>query len=118
MFYRMAKLHPKKEYHEGTLSLTVCQTLIIINIIFFLIYGPFEIKRKSNPIEYIVFLLIFFGLDYYNTKLYKGRFEEFDKRWTNESKKDKLIGMIKIISFVIFCWGLILINGWIYNRYK
>lgn len=118
IFYRMAKLHPSKEYHEGTLSLTICQTSIIVNIIFFLIYGPFEIHRKSNNYEYLGFLVIFFGIDYYNNKLYKDRFEEFDKKWGNESKKDKIVGMIKVISFIFLCWGLFFINGWIYNRYK
>lgn len=118
LYYRIAKLNFVKNFERATISVTICQTLLIVNVIFFLIYGPFEIRGKSNSYEYLGFLAIFFGLDYYNNKLYKGRFEEFDKKWGNEPKKDKIIGMIKVISFIILCWGLVFINGWIYNRYK
>lgn len=118
LYYRIAKLNFLKNYERATITVTVCQTLIIVNIIFFTIYGPFKIIGKANPMEYIIFLAIFFGLDYYNNKLYKGRFDEFDKKWGNENNKDKILGMIKVISFIIFCWGLIFINGWIYSRYK
>lgn len=118
LYYRIAKLNFVKNFERATISVTMCQTLLIVNIIFFFIYGPFEIHGKSNSYEYLGFLVIFFGLDYYNNKLYKGRFEEFDKKWCNETKKAKIIGMIKVISFIILCWGLVFINGWIYNRYK
>ncbi|WKW46707.1 hypothetical protein P3875_01145 [Myroides sp. JBRI-B21084] len=118
LYYRIAKLNFLKNYERATITVTVCQTLIIVNIIFFTIYGPFKIIGKANLIEYLIFLSIFFGLDYYNNKLYRGRFDEFDKKWGNESKKDKIIGMVKVISFIIFCWGLLFINGWIYSRYK
>jgi hypothetical protein len=118
LYYRIAKLNFVKDFERATISVTVCQTLIIVNVIFFLIYGPFEIHGKLNNYEYFGFLAIFFGLDYYNNKLYKGRFEAFDQKWGNEPKKDKIIGMIKVISFIILCWGLFFINGWIYDRYQ
>jgi flagellar basal body-associated protein FliL len=62
--------------------------------------------------------VIFFGLDYYNNKLYKGRFEEFDTRWGNEPKKKKVINMIVIVLTIIIAWGLVFINAWIFGRYK
>jgi hypothetical protein len=118
LFYRMARTSPKKKYNDGIISVSICQTLIIVNIIFFVIYGPLEIHGKITDIEYFLFFVIFFGIDYYNNKIYNGKFEEFDKKWRNESKKAKVFGMIKVVSFIIFCWGLVFINGWIYNRYK
>jgi hypothetical protein len=118
LYYRIAKLNFVKDFERATISVTMCQTLIIVNLYIFLIMGPFEIKGKLSPIEYIIYLAIFFGLDFYNNKLYKGRFEEFDRKWGSEPKKTKMIGMIKVISFIILCHGLFFINGWIYNRYK
>lgn len=118
VYYRIANLNFVKNYERAIISVTMCQTLIIVNLYIFFIIGPFKIKGKSTPIEYIVYLVIFFGLDYYNNKLYKGRFEEFDKKWRNESSKDKIIGMVKVVFFVILCYGLFFINGWIYDRFK
>ena len=87
-----------------------------MNLYFFIIIGPLGIKRKLLTIEYIFFLTIFFGLDFYNHKLYKGRFEEFDKKWGNEPKINKILGMIKVMAFIILCWGFFLITAWIYDR--
>jgi hypothetical protein len=119
MYYRMAKLHPKKKYQEGTLSVTMVQFLVVINAILVVNLKLFNgEKRKFNSYEIIIFLVIFFGLDYYNNKLYKGRFEEFDARWGNEPKKKKVINMIVIVLAIIIAWGLAFINAWIFGRFK
>jgi hypothetical protein len=118
LYYRIAKLNFVKDFERASISVTMCQTLVIVNLYIYFIMGPFEIKGKSSPVEYIIYLVIFFGLDYYNNKLYNGRFHEFDEKWANESRKDKIVGMIKVISFIVLCWGLFFINGWIYDRYK
>lgn len=114
------KIFPKWNNWEShtIISLTICQTLIILNFLFFLIYGPLKLKGELNPVEYFAILAIFFGLDYYNNKLYKGRFEEFDKKWKNVERRRKIIKLLIMVIFTFFCWGLIFINGWIYSRYK
>ncbi|ESU23810.1 hypothetical protein FLJC2902T_32230 [Flavobacterium limnosediminis JC2902] len=75
------------------------------------------VGKPSNPVI-VTFLLLYFALDYYNSKLYKGRFEEFKEKWGIEDKKNRKVGNRKIILFIIFSWGFIFINGWIYNRYQ
>lgn len=114
------KIFPKWNNWEShtIISLTICQTLIILNFLFFLIYGPLKLKGEFNPVEYFAILAIFFGLDYYNNKLYKGRFEEFDKKWKNVERRRKIIKLLIMVIFTFFCWGLLFINGWIYSRYK
>ncbi len=118
LYYRIAKLNFVKNYERAIISVTVCQTLIVMNIAFFLIYGPLKIKGKFNTFEMFFILAIFFGLDYYNSKLYKGKYDKLNEKWGNQSKKDKIMGMIIVVSFIILCWGLVFINGWLYKRLK
>lgn len=117
-YYRMAKLNKNNSYEIPSLGLTATQFMLVINMIFLFIYGSFEIKGKFNVFEITGLIVIFFGLDYYNNKLYKNRFNEFESKWANESKKEKTIGFIKIILFVLLSWGLIFINAWIFGRFK
>lgn len=114
------KVFPKWDgwQSHSIMSLTGCQTLLIVNLTFIFIYGPFNIKRKLNIIEIFIFLAIFFALDYYNNKLYAGRFTEFNDRWKNEQRREKIFSISKIIFFITISWGLIFINGWLFNRYR
>ena len=113
----MAKWDKNSSYGVPTLGITTCQFFIIANLYFFLVAGPLNIRGRLNTIETIIYLIIFFGLEFYNNKIYKNKFNEFEKRWGNESKKDKTIGIIKVILFIIFSWGLIFINAWIYDLF-
>lgn len=117
-YYRMTKLNQNNSYEVPSLGLTATQFILITNIIFLFVYGPFEIKGKFNVFEITGLIVIFFGLDYYNNKLYKNRLNEFESKWANESKKEKTIGFIKIILFILLSWGLIFINAWIFGRLK
>lgn len=116
MYYRMAKLSPKKQYQDAALPISVCQVLLIFNLYFFLIIGPFNITGKLTSVEAIVMMLVLVGLGFYNQKLYAGRFEEFDKKWGNETTTQKILGMIVIFLFVCFCWFAGFIIAWIYGR--
>jgi hypothetical protein len=119
-YYRIAKLNFGNNNPErAMIGLTSCQTIILLNVIMsvYLLIFP-DIKRKFHVYEIIIILIIFFAIDYYNSKLYKGRYEEFHKRWGNESKKKKVINFIWVILFILFSWGLIFINSWIFGRFK
>ncbi|MEC4050184.1 hypothetical protein OX284_012140 [Flavobacterium sp. SUN046] len=119
-YYRIAKLNFKGNNPErAIISVTITQSIIILNVIMGLILYIFpEIKRKFNIFEILFILLVFFGLDYYNNKIYKGRYDEFNERWSNESKTNKIINMFFLILFIIFSWGLIFIFGWINGRFN
>jgi hypothetical protein len=103
---------------QAVISITMVQFLILLNIILAVseIIFP-ETKRKFNTYEIIIFLVMFFGLDYYNNKIYKGQYEEFDARWGNEPKKKKVISIIIITLTIMIAWGLVFINGWIFGRF-
>lgn len=124
-YYYMSKYNKKifKNWNgwesQAIISITMVEFLIILNILvgIYLAFSP-ETKRKFNTYEIIIFLVLFFGLDYYNNKLYKGRFEEFDELWGNESKKNKIISMITIVLTIIIAWGLVFINGLLFGRFK
>jgi hypothetical protein len=92
-YYRIAKLNFKDNRPErAIISVTATQCVVLINILMAISLMIFpEVKRKFNVFEMVFILVIFFGLDYYNNKLYKGRFEEFDARWGNEPKEKKVI---------------------------
>lgn len=117
-YYRIAKLNFTKDYERAIISITMCQFMIILNIVIFLVIGPFEIKGKISPLEYVFFVLIFFVLDWYNNKLYNGRFQEIEKKWSTESENEKAVGLIKVFFFIILSFGLTFVNGWIYSRYQ
>ena len=119
-YYRIAKLNFKENKPErAIISVTITQSIIILNIVMGLILYIFpKIKRKLNIFEILFILLVFFGLDYYNNKIYKGRYNEFNERWSNESKTSKIINMFFLILFIIFSWGLIFIFGWINGRFN
>ena len=119
LYYRIAKLNFVNNFERAIISVTIVQFLVIINAFLIINLKLFNgVERKFKTYEIIIFLLLFFGLDYYNNKLYKGRFEEFDARWGNESKKKKIFNMIIIVLTIIIAWGLVFINAWIFGRFK
>lgn len=104
---------------QAIISVTMVQFLVIINAFLIINLKLFNgEERKFNTYEIIIFLVLFFGLDYYNNKIYKGRYEEFDALWGNEPKKKKVINMIVIVLTIIIAWGLVFINAWIFGRFK
>ena len=123
-YYRWARLNLNTKYGYPTLAVTSCQFLIFMNIIFFVVcsidflFEDLYLEKKVHQFNSIIIVGLIFGIDYYNNKLYKGRYEEFDEKWGTETKEEKRIGMLKIIIFIIFSWGLIFINAWIFDRYQ
>jgi hypothetical protein len=123
-YYRWAKLNINTKYGYPTLAVTSCQMWIIFNLMLFMIcsldflFNNLNLENKFHTLNKIAFVGLVFGLDYYNNKLYDGKYEEFDKKWGEETKNERRMGMLKIILFIIFSWGLIFINAWIFNRYK
>lgn len=119
-FYRIAKLNLRFTKPDRAItSVTAVQFSIIMNIFLaiYLMLFP-NIKRNFTIYEILALLAVFFTIDYFNTRIYKGRFEEFDKRWNNEPRSRKVVGMFVVIGFIIFSLGLIFINGLIFDRYK
>ena len=108
-YYRIAKLNFKNgNQNNAIISVTVCQFLILGNLLLAIYISIFpEVKRKFNIYELAFILLLFFGMDYYNSKIYKDKYDAFDQRWKNESKREKLIKMVIIVLFIIFAWFLI-----------
>ena len=118
-YYRMFKLKGNNNSWEmPLLGLSVTQFMLIVNIVFLLIYGPLNIKGNLSGIEKGVLIILFFGLQFYNYKVYNPKIEQFDIKWGSENKRQKTIGMIKIILFIAFSWGFIFINAYIFDRYK
>lgn len=118
-YYRMYKLKGNNNSWEmPLLGLSVTQFMLIVNIVFLLIYGPLNIKGNLSGIEKGVLIILFFGLQFYNYKVYNPKIEQFDIKWGSENKRQKTIGMIKIILFIAFSWGFIFINAYIFDRYK
>jgi hypothetical protein len=115
-FYRMYKRDNSKE--NATLFITMTQAMFLMNIIHLFIYGPLEIRGKITDFEKILTVLFILGFGFFNLNFYSKKLEELEKKWGNESTKEKRIGMVKIVLFAIVSWGFIFINGWIYNRYK
>ena len=104
---------------QAILSVTMVQFFIILNIIVGIYFTFFpEVKRKFKSYEIIIFLALFFLIEYNNNKLYKGKYDELDKRWGNQLKKKKIIDIIVIVLVIIFSWGFVFINSWIFSRYK
>lgn len=124
-YYYMSKYNKKMFKNwagwesQAIISITMVQFLVVLNVLIgiYIAFNP-ETKRKFNIYEIIIFIVLFFGLDHYNNKLYKGRFEEFDARWGNESKKKKIINMVIITLTIIIAWGLVFINAWVFGRFK
>lgn len=119
-YYRIAKLNFKENRPErAVISVSIVQFLVIANVLIGIYLAFFsETKRKFNTYEIIIFLVLFFGLDYYNNKRFKGRYKEFDSRWGNEPKKKKIINMIIITLTIILAWGLVFINALLFGRFK
>ena len=119
-FYRIAKLNFKNgNQNNAIISVTVCQFLILGNILMAISISIFpEIKRKFNIYEIAFIVLLFFGMDYYNSKIYKDNYDKFDERWKNESKRKKLTKMIFVVLFIIFAWFLVFVNAFIFDRFK
>ncbi|WP_369753644.1 hypothetical protein AB3G34_05080 [Flavobacterium sp. WC2409] len=119
-FYRIAKLNFKNgNQNNAILSVTVCQFLILGNILMAIYISIFpETRRKFNIYEIAFIVLLFFGMDYYNSKIYKDKYDKYDERWKNESKRKKLTKMILVVLFIIFTWFLVFVNAFIYDRFK
>ena len=118
-FYRIAKLNLKiTKPDRAVTSVSLVQQNILINILFVFQGIMLPDKRGMTYYEVIIYFVLFFTIDYFNIKIYKGRYEEFDKRWGNEPRKKKIIGMFIVIGFIIFSFGLFFINAWIFDRFK
>ena len=119
-FYRIARLNLRFTKPDRAItSVTGVQFLLIMNLLLVIYSLVFPNDRRSfSGYEIIILLVIFFTIDYFNVKTYKGRYEELDRRWENESHKKKTIGMFIVIGFIIFCFGLLFITGFIFDRFK
>ncbi|MEM0543619.1 hypothetical protein WFZ85_13430 [Flavobacterium sp. j3] len=119
-FYRIAKLNIKFTKPDRAIaSVSGVQFLIVLNIIifFYSLLVP-HTKRSLNYIEIIFILALLFIINYLNIPIYEGRYEEFDKRWGNETRKRKIIGFIIVFLTIIFSFGLFFINSWIFDRFN
>ncbi len=119
-FYKIAKLNIRfTKPDKAIASVSGVQFLLIFNVIIFFhsIFIP-HTSRKLNYIEIIFILALLFFINYLNTPIYQGRYEEFDKRWGNENRKKKIIGYIIVILTIVVSFGLFFINGWIFDRFK
>jgi hypothetical protein len=118
-FYRIAKLNLRFTKPDRAItSVSLVQLHILVNILLFFEGLMFPNKRGLTYYEVIIYFVLFFIIDYFNVKIYEGRYEEFDKRWGNEPRKKKIIGLFVVISAIIFSIGLIFINGLIFDRFK
>jgi hypothetical protein len=115
-FYKMYK----RDYstHNAAVALSGTQLMFVINFIIFTIIGPFDIYGKLTGTAKTIAILLFLAFAFFNLNYYSKRIDEFEEKWGNESKKEKRIGMLKIVLFVIVSWGFCFVNAWIYNRYK
>lgn len=119
LFYKIAKLNIRfTEPDRAIISVSGVQMNIVINIFIFFYCIIFPSKRGLSYYEILVYLIIFFIIDHFNVKIYEGRFEEFDKRWGKENRKQKIIGYLIVILIIVASFGLFFINGWIFDRYK
>jgi len=119
MYYRLAaSAKTEKNRTQPVLAVSACQHLIILNLIILLIVEPLGIRGKLSKLEVIVFGATFFALVFYNAKYYVPKYEEFEKRWGHESKTKKISAKILIYLFMALCWGLMILNAWIFHRFK
>ena len=109
-FYRMYKRDNSKE--NAVLALTGTQFMLLVDLVFFFY------KEHLNTSGKIVAGILFFGLLFFNLSFFSKKIEVLEEKWENETTKEKRIGMLKIVLFVIVSWGFVFVNGWIYNRYK
>lgn len=118
-FYRIAKLNLRLTKPDRAItSVSLVQLNISVNIFLFFQASLFPDKRGLAYYDIIIFYALFFTIDYFNIKIYKGMYEKFDERWGNESRKKKIIGMFIVMGFILFSFGLYFINGWIFDRFK
>jgi len=112
MFYSLAKINFNgKNAERITMSISITQSLIIVNIIVFF----WGITFKTFPdipklLRYTILLSMFFGVDYFNRKKYKRRYSEFDLRWKNDHLLLKVIKVIGVFVLISFSWALPLLN--------
>lgn len=100
------------------LNITSVQLLVITNIYLFfssLIDGE---ARKLFLYEKILFVLLFILIYYLNHKKYKGKYLEFRERWKDETKNQRRIKWVIIVSVIIMSWGLFFVNALIFGRFK
>jgi hypothetical protein len=115
-FYRMYKRDNSKE--NATLFVTITQAMFVMNLNILILEGPLDIRGKTTNFEIIIATILVLGMGFFNLNFYSKKIEELERKWENEATKEKRIGMLKIVLFVIVSWGFIFINGLIYNRYK
>jgi hypothetical protein len=117
-FYRIAKLNFKKDYEIASASVTGVQFIIIINVLlfFYLLLGLKD--NLSEKGDTVISCIIGFVLFTYNYRLYNGKYKIFDDRWGNDSGKKKIIGMIKVILFILFSCSLFFVNGLIFHLFE
>ena len=119
-FYKIAKINIKyTKPDRAIVSVSALQVSIVMNVIIFFqsLFYP-QPKRHLSIYDLIIFLVLFFTIDFFNTKIYEGRYEELDKRWGNETQKGKTIGLVIVLFSIIFSLSLIFINGLIFGKFR
>lgn len=100
-FYRTAKRHFKRDGSDSstailTITFIVClyciplYDFIIVNIL------GFNLSSLNNKIILILIALIVFFI---TKKRYKGKYFIFREKWINETKTEKLLGVLLIVIF-------------------
>lgn len=120
IFYRIAKTNLKiSDPYLAIGSVTAIQTSIVINLIIFFYYSFFpQPKRPLSLEELLVILLVFFTIDILNLKIYRGRYNELDARWANQTQKEKVVGLIIVYLTIVASLSLFILNAWIFDRFK
>ena len=119
-YYRIAKLNFKGNKPErAIISVTMTQFMVMLNILMgiYLLIFP-DIRRKFNIYESIFIIILFFVIDFYNGKLYKGRYQEFEERWGQETRQKKIKKMFVIVLTIVVAFCLVFVNAWIFDRFK
>lgn len=119
VYYR--KLFPKwKSWEENSiLNLTLCQFMLFCNGVLSL-YFLFDntTNRKFNSVEAIIFIIVFFVLDYINKKKYQNRDSEFKDNWEQLNGKEKTYFKIMTVVFILVSWLMVFLTGWLFGRYQ
>ncbi len=120
-YFRFAQKNFKSQgasANSALLNITSVQLLVITNIyLFFLSLFGGE-TRKLFLYEKMFFVLLFVLLYFLNYKKYKGKYFEFRERWNDETKNQRRIKWVMIVSVIIMSWGLFFINALIFGKFK
>lgn len=113
IYYRLTKAYFKWDGRKGITSIigvSMLQSMLIGDFVA-LILGFLYTKEQTAPYSKslaISWAVVFVGFIFFNFYRYKNRYNEFKKRWSNESKTQTILNGILVVIALLLPWVIII----------